>query len=129
MKPKLEQRIALFISGLGTEMIGDKTWETYMDGEYVRQTEYIDIVFVERDQAEIVQEQVSLLKTAKEKLHERYLAGAAEIDERIAKLLAVTHQPEAMECPACSEISLINTSGKEYECSECKHYETRLFMK
>ena len=93
MKPKLEQRIALFISGLGIEMIGDKTWETYMDGEYVRQTEYVDIVFVLRDQAEIVPEQVAMLKTAKEKLQEQYLEKTAQIDEKIAKLLAVTYQP------------------------------------
>jgi len=44
--------------------------------------------------------------------------GHAHIDHEVT-------EQEAMECPACSEISLINTSGKEYECSECKHYETR----
>ena len=89
----MKRQLAIFKSGLGTEMIGDDSWTTYMDGEYVRQTEYIDVVFVLRDESEIVPEQVAMLKTAKEKLQEIYLEKTAQIDDKIAKLLAVTHQP------------------------------------
>ena len=90
----MRRSIAIFKSGIDCEMIGDESWVEYNDGEYVRQTSYVDVVFEPRDQAEIVPEQVSLLKTTKEKLHERYVAGVSEIDEKIAKLLAITHQPE-----------------------------------
>ena len=74
------------------EMIGDDSWETYNDGEYVRQSEYLDLDFPERDQAEIVPEQVAMLETAKEKLKSRYVESVAQIDEKISKLLAITHQ-------------------------------------
>ena len=90
---KMEQRIAVFKNGLGCTMIGDDSWTEYNDGEYVRQTEFIDVVFVPRDESEIVPEQVSMLKKAKEKLQEQYLEKTAQIDEKIAKLLAVTYQP------------------------------------
>jgi len=95
----MKRHLAIFKSGLGTEMIGDETWVDYNDGEYVRQSEYIDIQFVPRDQSEIVPEQVSMLKTAKEKLHEQYLEKTAQIDEKIAKLLAITHQVDATVQP------------------------------
>ena len=88
----IERHLAVFKSGLGCEMIGDESWTDYNDGEYVRQSEYVDVQFPSRDESEIVPEQVSMLKTAKEKLHEQYLAKAAQIDEKIAKLLAITHQ-------------------------------------
>ena len=88
----MKRQLAIFKSSY-TEMIGDASWTEYNDGEYVRQTEFIDVVFVPRDQSEIVPEQVAMLKTAKEKLQEIYLEKTAQIDDKIAKLLAVTHQP------------------------------------
>jgi len=44
--------------------------------------------------------------------------GHAHIDHEVT-------EQEAMECPACSEISLrkIKEDMEEYECSECKHYQ------
>ena len=88
----MKQNLAVFLSALGCEMIGDDTWETYNDGEYVRQTEYVDVDFPDRDKAEIVPEQVAMLEVVKEKLHAAYVQKSAEIDEKIAKLMAITHQ-------------------------------------
>ena len=95
MSMEMERHLAIFKSGVGCEMIGDDTWTTYNDGEYVRQSEFIDVLFEPRDASEIVPEQVSMLETAKEKLHEQYLEKTAQIDEKIAKLLAITYQVDA----------------------------------
>ena len=35
--------------GKSLEMIGDKSWTDYNDGEYVRQSEYVDVQFPPRD--------------------------------------------------------------------------------
>lgn len=88
----MKRRIAIFQGAAGNEIIGDESWTDYNDGEYVRQTEYLDLDFPDRDKSEIVPEQVALLKTAKDKLRERFLRSEAEIDERISKLLAITHE-------------------------------------
>jgi len=88
----MKRQLAVFKTVLNTEMIGDDTWTTYNDGEYIRQTEFVDVVFPPRDESEIVPEQVSMLETAKEKLHEQYMEKTAQIDERISKLLSITYQ-------------------------------------
>ena len=90
----MNRRIAIFKSGNSCEMIGDDTWETYNDGEYVRQSEYLDLDFPERDLAEIVPEQVAMLETAKEKLHEKYVVACVQIDEKISRLLAIEDKGE-----------------------------------
>ena len=88
----MNRKLAVFLGDIGNEIIGDDTWEDYNDGEYVRQTEYVDVDFPDRDKAEIVPEQVARLEDMKETLQTVYLQKQAEIDEKISKLLAITHQ-------------------------------------
>lgn len=88
----MKRKLAIFQTPGGSEMVGDESWVTYNEGEYVRQTEYLDLDFPERDKAEVVPEQVGVLKNVKYKLREQFLIKEAELDERISKLLAITHE-------------------------------------
>ena len=62
---------------------------------YVRITEYVDVAFRPLPAEVTVPAEVEALEKAKEAARQKYAEAAAKIDERISKLLAITHQPAA----------------------------------
>ena len=61
------------------------------DNDYTRLTEPQDITFIERDHAEVVLEQVDVLKKRREEVRAEMGAKIAEIENDIQKLMAIEH--------------------------------------
>ena len=59
------------------------------DNDYTRLTEPQDIIFIERDHAEVVLEQVDVLKKKREKVRAELGVKIAKIDDDIQKLMAI----------------------------------------
>ena len=67
--------------------------EEGLDGneEYVRVSEYIDVEFPPRQQAEVVAEQVAAIDIETEKLKDEFSARLNALGARKQELLALTH--------------------------------------
>ena len=62
---------------------------------FIRTSEYVDVDFPLLSPDVIVPLEVAALKRAKAEAVKKHAAVVATIDERISKLLAITHQPAA----------------------------------
>lgn len=65
--------------------------------DYVRITEYVDIQFTELSAEEVVPASIEKYNKMKASVDEQHLKAVATIDEKIALLRAITHQPEESE--------------------------------
>ena len=71
----------------------------YMDqsDRWVRLTEPLEVEFTHLPPEDTIQPQVDALNRVKKKEFARHLTVVAEIDEKIGKLQAITHQPASVE--------------------------------
>ena len=83
-------RIALFKNTeFGFDSIGGKYLEA--GSNYVRTSEYVEVEFPPRMADEVVQDQVKALDAERQLVIAKYVKTLANIDERKARLLALTH--------------------------------------
>jgi len=68
----------------------------HMD-DFVRITEYVDAEFKERPAEEVIPESITIYDSLKKAVNEEHAKAVATIDEKIAQLRAITHQPEEPE--------------------------------
>jgi len=59
---------------------------------YIRLTEPVEVEFTNRPPEETVSQEVAALKQASEDLRAKYLDAKARIDDKISKLMAITHK-------------------------------------
>ena len=71
----------------------DESYEDYSG--YFRLTEYVDVEFVPLPAEVTVPIEIAALEKIKEKAAKKHAGIIATIDDRISKLLAITHQPAA----------------------------------
>lgn len=78
---------------------GVQVWRDHRPGEvmdgYVRTSEWVEVEFPPRENHDEVAEQVAIWRKQREAIAQEYGRRLAEIDERIASLLAITHIEES----------------------------------
>jgi len=77
------------VDNAGTE---DKPRWIETGGSYIRVSEYVEVEFTDLPPEETVSQEVAALNQAGEDLRAKYLNAKAQIDVKISKLMAITHE-------------------------------------
>lgn len=70
-------------------------WADEDDSGYLRVTEIVEVEFIDLPAESVVPKQVKELEAAKTRAMVKYQMIADSIDEKISKLLAITHSSES----------------------------------
>ena len=73
-------------------------WESYADERYeksknyIRITEYVEVDFIPLRAEQTIPKEVAYLREKQDQESVRHVTAMAKLDERISKLLAITHE-------------------------------------